>query len=146
MTNQYLRRITLSCDMQICRKDLSKESNINMQCDLLLLLLLRIFSSLVFFNLNADLYVTCWFCNSKFSSNNPPFPFAKGSQRERYRIATNASRFRKFRKVKSLEKIVAVRNSAYILRTLHGWEGTLYLPAAMNNYSAIHDPLQRNVT
>jgi len=40
---------------------------------------------------------------------------------------------------------VAVRNGAYILRTLHGWERTLYLPAAMNNYSAIHDPLQRNI-
>lgn len=99
------------------------------------------------------LYVKCWFYDRSFNSNSLlALSFSQDvacenySQRERYRVVTNASRFHKFRKVKALEKIGAVRNSAYILRTLHGWEGILYLPAAMNNYSTIHDPLQYNVT
>lgn len=56
---------------------------------------------------------------------------------------TQVMSFCEFRKVKSLEKIGAIRNDAYILRILHGRKEVLYLPAGMNNYSAIHDPPQR---
>jgi len=66
------------------------------------------------------------------------YPYPLLLQRERNLVTTDASHFCKFRKIESLEKIVAMCNGAYILRILYGREEALNLPAAMNNYSAIH--------